>query len=81
MLDELRGFCHVKVESGLSLVAIIGNRMSEVPGLTSKALSAIDGCNVKMICFGASNHNLCFLLDAKDAPDALVRIHKLLLED
>jgi aspartate kinase len=81
MLEELRGFCHVKVESGLSLVAIIGNRMSSVPGLTTKALSAVGDCNVKMICFGASNHNLCFLLDAKDAPEALVRIHKLLLED
>ena len=29
MLNELRQFCHVKVETGLPLIAIIGNRMSE----------------------------------------------------
>ena len=37
MLDELRAFCHVKVETGLSLVAIIGNEMSEHAGITTQA--------------------------------------------
>lgn len=80
MLEELRGFCHVKVESGLSLVAIIGNKMADIPGLTSDALSAISDFPVKMICYGASSHNLCFLLNADDAPEALVKIHRHLLE-
>lgn len=80
MLADLRGFCHVKVETGLSLVAIIGNKMSEIPGLTTDALSAIRDYPVKMICYGASSHNLCFLLNEADAPQALVKIHEYLLE-
>ncbi|MBO6258554.1 MAG: lysine-sensitive aspartokinase 3 [Succinivibrio sp.] len=80
MLDELRQFCHVKVETGLSLVAIIGNDMSNIPGLTTRAFDSIEKYPVKMICYGASNHNLCFLMNEDKAVQALVEIHKHLLE-
>ena len=80
MLQELREFCHVKVEHNLSLVAIIGNEMSKVPGTTTKAFDAIANYAVRMICYGASNHNLCFLVDEDKAVEALVDIHKALLE-
>ena len=40
MLNELRQFCHVKVETGLPLIAIIGNRMSENSGFITKAFDA-----------------------------------------
>ena len=80
MLDELRRFCHVKVENGLSLVAIIGNEMSSLPGITTQAFDSINRYAVRMICYGASNHNLCFLLQEDKAVDALIEIHKHLLE-
>ncbi len=81
MLDELRAFCHVKVETGLSLVAIIGNEMSEHAGITTQAFDSINRYAVRMICYGASNHNLCFLLKEEDAVEALIEIHHHLLED
>ena len=81
MLDELRQFCHVKVEQHLSLVAIIGNEMSKTPGTASRAFDAIENYAVRMICYGASNHNLCFLVDENKAVDALIELHKHLLED
>lgn len=81
MLNELREFCHVKVENNLSLVAIIGNEMSRTPGTTTKAFDAIDDFAVRMICYGASNHNLCFLVNEDKAVDALKQIHKALLEN
>ena len=80
MLEELRGFCHVKVETGLSLVAIIGNEMSNHPGITTQAFDSINRYAVRMICYGASNHNLCFLLKEDVAVEALIEIHKHLLE-
>ena len=81
MLAELREFCHVKVEDKLSLVAIIGNEMSKTAGMASRAFDAIDQYSVRMICYGASNHNLCFLLNEADAVPALVKLHQHLLED
>lgn len=80
MLDELRGFCHVRVEHGLALLAVIGNSMSSAPGLAARVFTAIDRCAVRMICSGASSHNLCFLLSDQEAPQALVEIHRLLLD-
>lgn len=80
MLNELRTFCHVRVEQNLSLVAIIGNDMSSTPGITAKAFDAIEKYPVRMICYGASNHNLCFLLNEDQAEEALVNLHRCLLE-
>ncbi len=81
MLNELRTFCHVKVEDKLSLVAIIGNEMSKTAGITTQAFDAIAKYAVRMICYGASNHNLCFLLNEADAVPALVELHQHLLEN
>lgn len=81
MLNELRQFCHVKVETGLPLIAIIGNRMSENSGVITKAFDAINKFSIRMICYGASRHNLCFLLKDGDTTEALNELHKQLLED
>ena len=81
LLTELRRFCHVKVETGLSLVAIIGNQLSSLPGVTTRAFDSINRFAVRMICYGASSHNLCFLLRESDAAEALAEIHHHLLED
>ena len=81
MLNELRQFCHVKGETGLTLIAIIGNTMSENSGVITKAFDAINKFSVRMICYGASRHNLCFLLKDGDTTEALNELHKQLLED
>lgn len=80
MLNELRQFCHVKVETGLPLIAIIGNRMSENAGVITKAFDSINSFSVRMICYGASRHNLCFLLKDGDTSVALNELHKHLLD-
>ena len=80
MIAELREFCHVQIESGLSLVAIIGNEMSKTAGTATKAFDAIERFAVRMICYGASSHNLCFLVDENNANDALIELHRFLLE-
>ena len=46
-----------------------------------KAFDAIENYAVRMICYGASNHNLCFLVDEDKAVSALTALHKHLLED
>ena len=80
MLAELREFCHVHVEDKLSLVAIIGNDLAKTAGVTAKCFDAIEKYAVRMICYGASSHNLCFLLNEADAVPALAELHQHLLE-
>lgn len=80
LYHELREFCHVRTESGLSLVAVIGNNMARTSHITAEVFSAIDNYAVRMICYGASSHNLCFLVGEEDAVDVLKLLHKSLLE-
>ncbi|MHA7001643.1 lysine-sensitive aspartokinase 3 [Aeromonas schubertii] len=79
VLAELGELCKVKVESGLALVALIGNRMSEVNGVGSQVFATLQDHNIRMICYGASAHNLCFLVGEEEAGAVVNRLHQGLL--
>lgn len=81
LYHELREFCHVKVESGLALVAVIGNNMARSSHITAEVFSAIESYAVRMICYGASSHNLCFLVGEDEAVEVLALLHHRLLEN
>ncbi|WP_429043478.1 lysine-sensitive aspartokinase 3 [Aeromonas hydrophila] len=80
VLAELGQLCKVQVETGLALVALIGNRMSEAAGVGSQVFDAIREHNIRMICYGASAHNLCFLVKEDEAGHIVNRLHKELLD-
>lgn len=79
VLDELRTFSEVTIEEDLSLVAIIGNRMTQTSGIGSLAFGAISEFNIRLICQGASSHNICFLVRAKDAVPVVERLHRIFI--
>ncbi|EGX6954330.1 lysine-sensitive aspartokinase 3 [Aeromonas hydrophila] len=80
VLAELGQLCKVQVETGLALVALIGNRMSEAAGVGSQVFDAIREHNIRMICYGASAHNLCFLVKEDEAGHIVNRLHQKLLD-
>ncbi|MGY3893755.1 lysine-sensitive aspartokinase 3 [Aeromonas enterica] len=80
VLAELGQLCKVKVETGLALVALIGNHMSEAAGVGSQVFDAIREHNIRMICYGASAHNLCFLVKEDEAGHIVNRLHQELLD-
>ncbi|HDX8358455.1 TPA: lysine-sensitive aspartokinase 3 [Aeromonas hydrophila] len=80
VLAELGQLCKVEVETGLALVALIGNRMSEAAGVGSQVFDAIREHNIRMICYGASAHNLCFLVKEDEAGHIVNRLHQELLD-
>lgn len=80
VLAELGALCKVKVEDNLALVALIGNRMSTVSGAGTRVFEAIDDVNIRLICYGASAHNLCFLVEEDQAEEIIQRLHRKLLD-
>ncbi|PJG60770.1 lysine-sensitive aspartokinase 3 [Aeromonas cavernicola] len=80
VLAELGQWCKVEVETGLALVALIGNRMSEVNGVASQVFATLNQHNIRMICYGASAHNLCFLVNEGEANEIVNRLHQTLLD-
>ena len=77
--EELSKHCHLQVEQDLALIALIGNRMSEVSGTSTQVFKALEDVNVRMICYGASSHNLCFLVPEADSDRVVNTLHQELL--
>ncbi|UJF20092.1 lysine-sensitive aspartokinase 3 [Vibrio sp. SS-MA-C1-2] len=78
--DELSKLCRVEVESDLSLVALIGNSMSSTKGAGKQVFGTLEDYNLRMICYGASPHNLCFLVNETDAKNVVKELHQALFE-
>lgn len=76
---ELEELAHVEVERNLSLVALIGNHM-ETKGYAKAVFNTMGDYNLRMICYGASDHNLCFLVDADVAKSVVQKLHHDLFE-
>ena len=75
VVKELEELCEVTVERGLSLVAVIGNDMHLTKGIGRTIFDNLTNFNVRMICHGASENNLCFLVDEKDANPVVEKLH------
>lgn len=76
VLEELREFAEVSVESELALIALIGNNMQKTSGLGGPLFSALESYNIRLICHGASSNNLCFLVDHEEAESIVRMLHK-----
>nr|WP_253820783.1 lysine-sensitive aspartokinase 3 [Vibrio sp. 99-70-13A1] len=78
---ELEELCTVDIEHNLCLVALIGNNMSESKGYAKQVFGTLEDFNLRMICYGASPHNLCFLLHESVSRSAIQKLHKELFEN
>lgn len=80
LLIELSELCRVEVEENLALVAIIGNKLSRACGVGKEVFGVLDPFNIRMICYGASSYNLCFLVPADQAELVVQKLHQNLFE-
>lgn len=75
MLEELRQFATIEIERGLTLIAVIGNDIGHFGDISPKVLQAASPDPVRMICQGASRHNLCFLVADSGAERIIKNLH------
>lgn len=76
LLTELSALCRVEVEENLALVAIIGNKLSQASGVGKEVFGVLEPFKLRMICYGASSFNLCFLVPGSDAEQVLRTLHR-----
>ncbi|MFT5814180.1 MAG: aspartate kinase [Psychroserpens sp.] len=81
VVEELEQLCEVSVEHGLSLIAVIGNKIHGTKGVGSSIFDKVNDFNIRMICHGASNHNICFLVPEADANQVVERLHDTLFSE
>ncbi len=54
-----------------SIICIVGNFMADKAGIALKVMKALKDIPVRMIVYGASEHNMSILVDTKDKNNAL----------
>jgi aspartokinase/homoserine dehydrogenase 1 len=67
----------VDVDSGLAILAVVGDGMAGMPGVSAKVFNALGGSavNVRAIAQGASERNISVVIEGKDATRALRAVH------
>ncbi|MDR0544377.1 MAG: aspartate kinase [Odoribacteraceae bacterium] len=77
---ELERYGAIEVESGLSIVCIVGDFRAERPGLVARALQALAGIPVRVVSYGASEHSVSLLVKQEAKQAALVALGCALFE-
>ncbi len=68
----------LKVEQGLSIVALVGEQMKSHPGVSGKMFGVLgrNGINVRAIAQGSSEKNISAVLSEKDVKKAINVLHE-----
>src|SRR4029077_16989193 len=74
--DELKGRANARWENHKALVCLVGEQVPRRPELPSQAFRAIGDIDVRMICQGASERNISFLVDESRTVEAVERLHR-----
>ena len=78
---ELVKIGDVKYSGRKAIVCLVGETLRETPGIAARVFSAIGDINVQMISQGASEINITFVIDEKDVPEAVRRLHQQFFSD
>jgi len=67
----------IQVDSDLAILAVVGDGMAGLPGVSGKVFNALGSAsvNVHAIAQGASERNISVVVDGKDATRALRAVH------
>ncbi len=71
----LSAFGEVRVASERAIVCLVGEGLSESPGVAARALGALGNIRVEMLSQGASEINLSLVVAAANAEEAVRRLH------
>jgi aspartate kinase len=72
---ELQGLARVHWENHKALVCIVGENIRRQPDLASRALAAVSDMDVRVMCQGASDRTISFLVEESKAEESVQRLH------
>jgi aspartate kinase len=76
IVNELKGFGNIELDSELSIICIAGNLAQNKKGITSKIFNSLKEIPIRMISYGGSNYNLSFLVKTSDKIAVLNLLNK-----
>lgn len=74
--EKLKGFDEdMKIEYGLGVVTLIGDKMKDSPGVASLAIGAISGINIKRGIFAPHTSQIILVVEEKNVKPTVAAIH------
>ncbi len=72
----------LKIETGLSIIALVGDKMKSHPGISGKMFSALgrNGINIRAIAQGSSERNISAVISSNDVKKAVNVLHEAFFE-
>lgn len=77
---ELARFARVEVARDRAIVAVVGARMKDTPGLVGRVFQALGDIAPELVSMGGNEINLSLVVPASAAPEAMRRLHRALFE-
>ena len=76
IVEELRQFGTVEVDSNQAIVCVVGNRVAEMKGAIQSVMDSLVDIPVRIVSFGGSKHNVSILIDAQYKVQALKSLNE-----
>ncbi len=80
LLSELETIGSVSVETGQSIVSLVGQGLWKDPALVARVFTSLEPDPLRLISLGASDTNLSFVLPDSRAPEVVRRLHRAFFE-
>jgi len=74
---ELQGLAQVHWENHKALVCIVGENIRRQPEVASQAFAAVSDMDVRVLCQGASDRTISFLVAESDVEESVQRLHNI----
>jgi aspartate kinase len=75
IVDDLRRVADVRWENHKALVCLVGENIRRQPEVASRVFATISDMDVRVLCQGASERTLSFLVDESKADESVRRLH------
>lgn len=76
--NDLEGIADIKIEKNKAIICVVGEGMQNIHGIAGRTFSVLgkNKVNIEMISQGASEINISFIVNNKDADKAVQVLHK-----
>ena len=75
IVEELRRVADVRWENHKALVCLVGENIRRQPEVASRVFATVSDMDVRVLCQGASDGTLSFLVDESKAEESVRRLH------
>jgi aspartate kinase len=72
---ELQGVANLRWENHRALVSLVGEGTRRRPEIASRAFAALSDMEARLLCQGASEGTISFLVDESTVAEAVRRLH------